>query len=281
MLSMIRQLPKFRKAIRNEHDQVERLVQMHRIDIVISDNRYGCWSKRVRSVIITHQVHPLMPSGFGWLSPIVHNYSDRCLEKFEQVWIPDRPGSGMTDSFNPRPTPNQRYIGWLSRFSSNKVSIPKYEILALVSGPEPQRTIFEKLMTDQLKASGKKSLLVAGVTEKTFHRFEDNLEIVNHLTLQSLQEAMLSAEIVISRSGYSTLMDLMVLGRNAIFVPTPGQPEQLFFAEYYKLKKIAFSCDQESFSLSKALEASHEYVGFSSFTIEGDYLTNAISTLLS
>lgn len=280
MLRMMKQLPKFRKVIREEHDCVERWVHENKIDIVISDNRYGCWSSSARSIFISHQVHPLMPSGFGWLSPMVQAFIDRHLLKFEQIWIPDRPGSGMTDAFNPKPKSNHKYIGWLSRFSAKQAREKKYEIIALVSGPEPQRTIFEKLLTDQLKAIGKKSLLVAGEPEKPYHRFEDNLEIVNHLSSQLLKGAILSSEIVISRSGYSTIMDLIALGGKAIFIPTPQQPEQLFFAEYCKRKQFAFYSDQAAFSLPGALEESKKYKGLAEFTMEGDYLANAISTLL-
>ncbi len=280
MLTMIRQLPKFRKVIREEHDHVEQLVQENDIDIIISDNRYGCWSSKARSIFITHQIRPLMPPGFGWLSPIVQTFFDRHLLNFEEIWIPDSPGSGMTKAFNPKPKSNQKYIGWLSRFNSKQAREEKYEIIALVSGPEPQRTAFEKLLTGQLKASGKKSLLVAGEPGKPYHRFEGNLEIVNHLPVHLMEDAIQSSGITISRSGYSTIMDLIALGRKAIFIPTPHQPEQLFLAKYCKAKKLTFYSNQASFSLPLALEESRNYVGLSVYTMEGDYLTSAISTLL-
>lgn len=280
LFEMLTQLPRFMRVIKEEHAVTEKIVREQKIDLVISDNRYGCWSAIVKSVFITHQLKILMPRGMGWASPGINFLNRRCIQKFGNVWIPDQPGSGLTTPFISKHVPNQSYIGWLSRFQARNEIEQKYEIIALVSGPEPQRTIFQKIMLTQLLKNNLKSLLVAGEPGKPYHKQEGCVEIVNHLPSRDLEQAILSSRIVISRSGYSTVMDLIALGKKAVFIPTPQQPEQIFFARYFKENHIAFSEDQPKFSVSLALEKSDEFKGFGHFKMEDRYLVNAIESIL-
>lgn len=277
---MVKQVPKFLKALRDEHLLVEKLVRENSIDIVISDNRYGCWSSKARSVFVTHQVNILLPTGAGWLSPMVNFLLQRYILKFQEVWIPDQPGSGLTAPFTSRGFPNQKFVGWLSRFQSRDGVRLKYEIVAVVSGPDPQRTIFRDLLITQLKASGLKSLLVAGEPGNSYRTQEGSLETVNHLPAAELEEAILSAGLVISRSGYSTVMDLIFLGKKAAFVPTPQQPEQIFLARHLLENGIAFSEDQHLFSLGDVLEKAKRFKGLSEYSPETGLLQKEVSILL-
>ncbi|NOT76813.1 MAG: hypothetical protein HOP08_17955 [Cyclobacteriaceae bacterium] len=142
--SMILQLPKFRKVIEEEHVVLERLIQENKIDIVISDNRYGCWTSSVKSVFITHQVNLLMPKGFIWMSPGVNHLLHQYIKKFSQVWIPDMPEAELTKPFTSRSVPNQKYIGWLSRFEGSRPVKQQFDILALVSGRNPSDPCLRK-----------------------------------------------------------------------------------------------------------------------------------------
>lgn len=279
-LEMLIQLPRFMRVIKEEHASTEKIVREQKIDLVISDNRYGCWSAVVKSVFITHQLKILMPQGMGWASPVINFFNRRRIQKFDNVWIPDQPGSGLTTPFIPDLLPTQSYIGWLSRFNARNRIEQKYEIIALVSGPEPQRTIFQKILLTQLQKNNLKSLLVAGEPGKPYRRKEGCVEIMNHLPLRDLEQAILSSRIVISRSGYSTVMDLIALGKKALFIPTPQQPEQIFFARYFKENHIAFSENQHEFLVSLALEKSAEFKGFGYYKKDDRYLVNAIESIL-
>ena len=279
-IEMLTQLPKFMRVIKEEHVVTEKIVCEQKIDLIISDNRYGCWSRLAKSVFITHQLKILMPRGMGWASSVINFVNRRRIQKFDNVWIPDQPGSGMTAPFISNQIPNQSYIGWLSRFKVRNGIEQKYEIIALVSGPEPQRTIFKEILLAQLKESNLKSLLVAGEPGKLYNNREGCVEIVNHLPLQELEQAILSSRIVISRSGYSTVMDLIALGKKAVFIPTPQQPEQIFFARYFKENHIAFSENQNEFSVSHALKKSDGYKGFKQYKMDNRYLVNAIESIL-
>ena len=280
VFTMVRQLPKFRRAIREENRRVAQFVIEHGIDAVISDNRFGCWSSRARSVFITHQSNPIMPSGFTWMSPLVRNFLRTHLNRYEQIWIPDQSDSGMTASFNDDGNSKQRFIGWLSRFQSAPPTESRYEVLALVSGPEPQRTIFENLVVEQLLTSGKKALVVTGKPGAPSRLKKNNLEMVNHLPSDELQEAIAASEIILSRSGYSSIMDMIAMGKKAIFVPTPQQTEQIFLAAYCKSRQIAFAMDQAHFNLQVAWEESKRYRGFSGYTMNNELLKKAVINLL-
>jgi uncharacterized protein (TIGR00661 family) len=279
-MKLFYQLPKFLKVVKEEHRILENLIQELSIDIVISDNRYGCWSARIKSVLITHQINVLMPRGYGWASTPVNRFVQTAIRKFSAVWIPDQPGSGLTAPFKSRHFQHPVYIGWLSRFRGRREKEMKYQVLALVSGPEPQRSVLEKILLSQLKEAGIQSLLVAGEPGNPYRKQDGCVERVNHLSTGELEEAILSSAIVVCRSGYSTVMDLIALGKKAIFIPTPQQPEQIFLAEHLMAKHIAFTEDQRKFSLRLALESSRPFKGLSCYTMESGFLSHAVTALM-
>ena len=264
--AMALQLPRFLHVISAEHKAVEKIVQQNRIDLVISDNRYGCWTSLARCIFISHQSNIMMPKRFGWLGPMVRWMNERYVRKFDTCWIPDHPeGSlaGSLISFGKRGFhPDVRYIGPLSRFTpAIDRDVPHYDIVGVCSGPEPQRSIFERILRDQLQRSGKRFLLIRGVLdgEPTLNA---DARIVDYLTTQTMEKVLKGAGIVVARSGFSTVMDLNVLGKKAIFVPTPGQTEQEYLAEKMMNEKVAFYMRQESFDLTGALAESAKYTGF-------------------
>ncbi len=273
------QLPRFLSVIRQEHDMTEEIVKEQQVDVIISDNRYGCWSSKIHSVFLTHQVKIPMPVGYRWLSPAVNYFSRLAIGKFGDVWIPDQPGSGLTDSFLPKN--NQfKYIGWISRFKRRRDVSRKYEIIGLVSGPEPQRSIFEKNLEEELKKSGCQALLVTGEPHRPHRDRIGNMEKINHLKKSELEEAILASDIVISRSGYSTIMDLIALGKKAIFVPTPGQGEQICLADNLAEQELVVAMSMDDFSLGRALEQSIRFRGLGALVPQSGLLSNAIESIL-
>jgi uncharacterized protein (TIGR00661 family) len=263
VLKMLFSIPKILKGIRDERTQLEKIIAEHKIDIVISDNRYGCWSKKVKSIFITHQLMMKSPLGEGWLHRLILNY----VKRYDECWIPDVEGdlnlSGDLAHQYKLPK-NTYFIGSLSRFEKPATNSPLlYDVMAIISGPEPQRSIFEKLLVKQISDLKIKALLVLGKTELEQERKNDGtIEIVNHLQMNEMQQAILQSKIIIARSGYSTLMDLAALSKRAIFIPTPGQTEQEYLAEMMMQKKIAFSQTQTNFNLKEALIKSETYTGF-------------------
>jgi uncharacterized protein (TIGR00661 family) len=279
-IKMVSQIPKILSGIKQEHEKLKKIIKEKSIDGIISDNRFGLWSKEVPCVFITHQLMVKSLFGEKW----IHKLNKKYISKYTECWVPDvipppvypsRVGinSFAGDLTRKFPLPeNAKCIGILSRFNIPNHSCfqndEKRQLLVILSGPEPQRTVFEKIILRQLSSSipmlkEKRVLIVQGVTEKNERRkISENVEMISHLSSVELHKEILSSEIILSRSGYSTIMDLALLSKKAIFVPTPGQTEQEYLSKYYLEKKIAYSVSQKKFELNSALEESEKYSGF-------------------
>lgn len=264
MFNMIVQLPHLRKIIQQEQTQVQYLINQLQITHIISDNRYGCYSASIPSVIITHQLR-LLFSGVWNIAAAVMNASLRmALNKFTNVWVPDFAPTGITQPFTNNVKTPHRFIGMLSRFSpvkSNPVSDSL--TLGLVSGPENQRTLFEQNLLAQLTHLNQPAVIVRGLTHTEEVRVQNGVELINHLPSRDMEDLVINASVVIARSGYSTIMDLYCLGkRNVILVPTPGQTEQEYLARFLKEKKIAVVQNQEQMNIEEALQMLPACTGF-------------------
>lgn len=284
VVAMARQLPRFVNTITAEHSVLEALVKRESIDGVISDNRYGCWSANVPSVFITHQSNVLMPKRFGLLQSPVRRLSERMINRFKVCWIPDFPAheslAGAMISFGRIDVKSKvRYIGWLSRFDGNvAMDEPSLDVLAILSGPEPQRTVLENIVYPALAGSDLRFKVVRGLSRS--RQKTDDPRLVNFMTTGELQGAVHSAALVIARSGYSTVMDMQALGKKVVFVPTPGQTEQEYLAATLMEKRIAFSMPQKDFDLGTALDQSRHYTGFTPMPVN-HLLRDAIRELLN
>ena len=278
MRKLFSQMPKFSAAVKQEHIMVERIVKEKRIDIVISDNRYGCYSNRVRSIIITHQINIQMPAFYGFLEPFVNYYNWRQIKKFFRVWVPDfKDDRNLTGNLSSSNTVGKRYIGQLSRMEPLKDVEQKYDVIVIVSGPEPQRTNFENMMRSQLYNFHGSSLLVKGKPTGTSEiKTVGRLSEVDFLDSDELNLAIEQSAMVVCRSGYSTIMDLARLGKSAILVPTPGQTEQMYLAKVLFKKGICYFKDQSEFKLAKAMAKTPLYAGFGSMNFENDILEDVI-----
>jgi UDP-N-acetylglucosamine transferase subunit ALG13 len=278
--SMARQLPHFMETIRNEHKEVAAMVRDLRINAVISDNRYGCYCEDVPTAFITHQMHVRLPWAWSWLEPLVNGRLQSFIQRFNHVWVPDQPGSGLTQRFLSNRIPFE-YIGWLSRFEPQPEQAKKYDVMAILSGPEPQRSVFESMLMKQLKEYSGKVLMVTGRPGESNIRQEGSLKVVSHLPASQMEDEVRKAEVIIARSGYSTIMDLIVLGKKAAFIPTPQQPEQLWLASVLQKEGIAFCQDQENFVLEDALQGAQQSRGLGAYAKQEGLLEKHIKNYLS
>jgi UDP-N-acetylglucosamine transferase subunit ALG13 len=280
--SMISQLPKFFRTISKEHDEVDQLIQEHQIDYVISDNRYGCWTRRVPCAFITHQSNILMPKRFGWMGSWVRRINEGYIAKFSVCWIPDFPDarlSGAMLAFGKKDLKvPYEFIGSPSRLRPIGGAEKKYDVVAIFSGPEPQRTIFERIVTEDLMNSGLRYFIVRGIVPGK--KKEGKANIVDFLQAHELEQVISESEVVLARSGYSSIMDLSALGKKAILIPTPGQTEQEYLANQLKERNIAFTMTQSEFDLDKAWKESEKYTGFTSAGSDVSFMKKAISKFL-
>jgi uncharacterized protein (TIGR00661 family) len=265
MAKIFLQTPQFLRVINKEHTLIEEIVKAERIDAVISDNRFGCYSEKVRSIFITHQVTILMPSYLKWLQGFVNFFNHRMIRRFAECWVPDFAIDRITEKLTESGNLKVTFIGMLSRFQKSVQPVAhNYDLLVLLSGPEPQRSVFEKIVLQQLPQANLKVLLVRGLPgdEAMLPKSESQLTTVNHLPSSALQQAIEASKLVLSRSGYTTVMDLYFLEKKAIFVPTPGQTEQEYLGEQLQQRRVAYCAKQENFDLKKALHEAKFYHGF-------------------
>lgn len=263
---LLMKIPRILKTISEERKVIEDLVKNENISGIISDNRWGMQSKLVPSVFITHQIQVLSGSFTFFSSKIQQNY----IQKFDECWIPDVAGehnlSGKMSYHKSLQIP-VKHIGILSRFKKAELPV-KYEILVLLSGPEPQRSILEKIMLKKLKNIRSEICLVRGIVEeKISEEKKDNLKIINYLNSEDLEHLINSSKIVICRPGYTSIMDLVKMGKCAYFIPTPGQPEQQYLARRLENLKLAPYCAQEDFEAIK-LQEIENYKGLGFFTAD-------------
>ncbi len=282
---MLRQLPRIAASVIREHRTLSKLIKDLKIDAVISDNRFGLFSRCVPCIYVTHQIAIRMPRSLEWFSRTALMMHELLIRRYDECWIPDHAEeanlSGSLSHGFPLPA-NARYIGPLSRFKTDPNAKLDYDVVAVLSGPEPQRTIFEGIIVEQLRNSQWKSLVVRGVPEKSQHmKLSDSLSVVSFLESDALSRAMQSAAVIVARPGYSTLMDLALIGRQAILVPTPGQTEQEYLANTLKSKGLFCIQEQENFDLKKALTQAGTAPGFSRLPSTATLVTEAVQRLIA
>jgi predicted glycosyltransferase len=190
-----------------------------------------------------------------------------CVSSFDRCWIPDEkdPLQNLTGCLSHRypVLPNTKFMGILSRFCTiseatekENIQSRKVDILVILSGPEPQRTLLEEIMVRQLGETDYTAAIVCGMQQPCTNNQTDSRASVDffyHLPADKFREIMRNAGIIICRSGYSTIMDLAELGLSAILVPTPGQPEQEYLAGFLSRQGFFYSMDQHNFNLQSAL----------------------------
>lgn len=236
------QVPAFLKQVKNEHSKIEELVLKHQVDALFSDHRYGCYSNEAPSYFITHQLSIKVP--FGHL--LVQQLHRRLMSKFSEIIVLDVEGeTSLGGDLSRRIKLNQRinYVGTYSRFRGRELN-PEgqkhYKAVAIVSGPEPNRSIFEHRLMEQFgKDAAHHFAIVRGNPSGIMSQSsKGNITFYDHLDDDSLLKLMAQSQKVISRSGYSSLMDYQSLGIRAELYPTPGQTEQEYLAKLWSGKAL-------------------------------------------
>ncbi len=264
LLAMARQLPRMFFLLRKEHRIIQQIILDRHVDILVSDNRYGLYSRHAYTILVTHQPSPVLPSIVRFLELPIGILLRFIINRFDECWIPDvadrKKSLSGSLSHRFRLPANTRYIGLLSRFNSPvQPVIPplKYDLVIISSGPEPQAGIFIRLMAEQAARLPYRCLIICGLTDKYMSLASPErpeLVMVKHMKEEDFMQALLLADIIICRPGYSTLMDLITLGKSAILIPTPGQTEQLYLARRLAARNIFHVCSQQHFDMKTAVQ---------------------------
>lgn len=254
-------LPRIFKSIFKEHKKLKEIINDYKIDVVISDNRFGLWNKNIHSIFITHQIMIKLPKKIKFFEKALYRLNQWFINKYDECWIPDYEGTenlsgDLSHKFNlPK---NTKFILPKSRFLLPENPPSEFDkILVMLSGPEPHRSILEKIIIDQHRNIDLPCLIVQGKPEEAKHtqQIASNLFSVSHLDTKSLTREILSSKYIICRSGYSSVMDLHALNRMAILIPTPGQTEQEYLGEYLHEKGLFINMKQNNFDIKNAINA--------------------------
>ncbi|MEM6721764.1 MAG: glycosyltransferase [Bacteroidota bacterium] len=266
---MLKDSPKMLKAISEEKKIIKKLVKERDFCGIISDNRLGVYSKKVPSVFITHQLN-VLSGNTTWFSSKIHQI---IIKKFDECWVPDVDGkpnlSGKLGHLKKNKLP-LKYIGPLSRLQPQELPIT-YDLMVILSGPEPQRTMLEEKLFEEVKHFDGKVLFVRGKVEAKQEHFQFlNCEVYNYMQSDELEQAFNESAFVLSRSGYTTVMDLAKLNKKAFFIPTPGQFEQEYLAKRLQKHQLVPTASQEDFSIEQ-LARVEEFKGLRQFNHKENY----------
>lgn len=251
--ALLRQGPKILKTIAREHRWLAQMQEEHQFDLIISDNRYGLYHAATPSYVLTHQLEIQTGLG-GFINSLVRKAHYRMLQKFTGCWVVDNEGADNLSGAlaHPRALPaNATYIGLLSQFDDVEAQKGEAQyILILLSGPEPQRTILSKLLWEQALASKSKVVFVEGKENAQPHSIvPPHIAYHKRVGSQMLRDLIEHAAMVICRSGYSTIMDLVYLHKKAIIIPTPGQTEQEYLGRHLSNRQYFFCIPQKDAGL--------------------------------
>lgn len=253
---LIKQLPSLLKTIQDEHGWVENQIEEKNIQLVISDNRYGLYSKKIPTVFITHQLTIKTP--FPILDLLIQKIHYRFINRFKVCWVPDTKGlnnlGGELSHPKKLPAIPVKYIGLLSRCKKTIVPI-QFQYCFLLSGPEPQRSILEEKILAQITQIDAPIVIIRGLPNASLNiETPANVIVYQHLSSEQLANTIAASEWVICRSGYSSLMELIALQKKKILIPTPGQTEQAYLAKKLHNQQMAYQLPQSTLALWKDLD---------------------------
>lgn len=251
-------------AIVREHLVIKKICKREHINLIVSDARLGAFQFGIPSVIIAHHLH--FSLGYKFIEWCCDTWMKFFYDRFDQLWIPDVEGpvnlSGeLAHLYRGK---NKHFVGLLSRFK--KLEIEKlYDLVFMLSGPEPQRTLLEERILNQLEHVGfQKAILIRGTNEgpeiskQLLNKFP-NLSIRSLVSGSELNKIMCASKLLVCRSGYSTLLDLSVIQSRAILIPTPGQPEQEYLSLELMNKKLYYSVQQDALNFEVDLKQAEKY----------------------
>ncbi|CAA9505032.1 MAG: UDP-N-acetylglucosamine--N-acetylmuramyl-(pentapeptide) pyrophosphoryl-undecaprenol N-acetylglucosamine transferase [uncultured Segetibacter sp.] len=261
-LKIALQIPKILRNINREKKWLNNFLKNNNVHAIISDNRYGLFHHKITSVFITHQL--LIKAPFSFAEKIIQKINYWFINKFSLCWVPDEVGTlnlaGVLSHPSRLPKIKLDYLGGISRLERQAVTENKYDVLIILSGPEPQRTILEKKVLVELTHFKGKAMLVRGLPgNNELVSSQNDLVIKNHLPAKELEKVINESEFIVSRSGYTTVMDICKLQKKSILIPTPGQTEQEYLAIHLQKQGWCLAAYQPKFSLSESLHKAENF----------------------
>jgi len=262
-------IPVMLKALAEEHRNLKNILSKDDYDIIISDNRLGVYSSTIPSFFITHQLRFSTPS-ILWPVEMGTIYVNGYFhKKFTGVIVPDNPPgpsaiSGKLSQSRFKATIDRTYYAGIL-CSTQRLDIDRdLDFLVIISGPEPQRTKLEQiLLGDVTDLPGEKVVLLGSPIQDVHRKLDEHTIVHSYVSTEEKVRLMNRARFLISRSGYTTMMEVAELGlRQGLFIPTPGQTEQEYLSRFYQKQGWFLSRSQYHLNLLSDVEAARKYRGF-------------------
>lgn len=297
---MLRLLPTLMHSIWAEHRRIRRLVRAKGASIVVSDNRYGLFTRGAKSILITHQLFFLMPPAWRLLQGPVRSLIHWFVRRFDDCWVPDEPGANNLSGrlSHERSLSGVRFIGPLSRFygipeKAYRNPLPRdFQqgfYLVMLSGPEPQRSMLEHLMREAFAGLNLPVVFVRGRPGVSAAQTKAppqtdctkaNICSLNHAADEELAYLISRARLIVCRPGYSSIMDLSAFGKKALVIPTPGQTEQEYLGHYMAGKGWVHCTPQDDIRLQEQLGLAESLAGIPRLTPRKALLQEALREVL-
>jgi len=256
--------PSFIKRMESELQKLKKILEKIKCDRIISDSRYGLYSRTIPSFFISHQIRIMNPLRIKMFERGSEIFNLFFFKRYAGVIIPDYKDDNLSGdlSHNLRRIDENKihYVGVLSDFKKRQTK-KDIDYLISISGPEPQRTMLEEKLLSQINELKGKIIVTLGKTEKKDKFNKKNIETYSFLPKDKRENFLNRAKLVISRSGYSTIMDLAIIGSKALMTPTPGQIEQEYLGEYHNKKGTFFSVNQDNINLKRDTETAKKMKG--------------------
>ncbi len=257
--------PIYMSEVAEERRQIKKLMAREKYEIIISDNRYGVYDKEIPSYLISHQLRFIAPGRVKLFEMATEGFNYSFFKNnFSKFLVPDYKEGDLSGalSHNLRYFKEEtiEYLGILSDLKRRETA-EDIDYFISLSGPEPQRTILEKKVLKQVPLLKGQVVIALGKPDDPRNETVNHLRVFGYLPRKKQEEIMNRSKLVIARSGYTTLMELSLLGKKALFIPTPGQTEQVYLADYHKKRKNFYSVDQDRLNLTRDVEEAKKYPG--------------------
>lgn len=262
---LIGYFPIYLEEIVQEHNRIKKLLKGEGYEKIISDNRFGIYNKEIPSYFISHQLRFITPKRVKLFERAAEGFNYSWKRNFCKFLVPDykeNPLSGdLSHNLRFFKDGKVEYLGILSSLKKQNLE-EDIDYFVSLSGPEPQRTVLERKILSQVFSLKGKVVVALGKPEQRKEEIKGNVHILSFLPREAQEEIMNRAKLVITRPGYTTLMELAFLGKKALLIPTPGQTEQIYLASYHKDKRNFYSVSQDELNLTEDVEEAKKYRGF-------------------
>jgi hypothetical protein len=256
--------PVFIKRIEDGLGQLQKILTKKQYDCIISDARYDMYSKKIPSFFISHQMRIMNPLQIKMFERAMERFNIFFFKRFIGIMVPDYKEDNLSGDLSHHlkriDEDSIHYVGVLSDFSKRLLK-KDIDYLISISGPEPQRSMLEEKLISQAQELEGNVVITLGKAEDYSIVKKKHLTTYSFVNKHLREELLNKAKLVVSRSGYSTIMDVAVVGTKALFIPTPGQIEQEYLSQYHNSLGTFHSVSQDAIDLKTDVKKAAEKTG--------------------